>query len=340
MTTPVLSTSTAPPGLDAAELSFTKTIDRGLVHRSSVSEVFVTDLHQAGELAFAAAAQLPLTHSYYNDHVARPAMVDPLLIVECARQAGIYGAHLSGVPMRTAMLVNSFTLRLDDPTELIMSRRPVELRIDSVMAATRVRGGVLRQGHAEQRFTIGGRPVGSQVMEIQMLSHHEHDALRHLQRGNPAPSTADMTGGPYPNSVAPGLVGRVHPMNVVLADVRYGADEVRAVMAPWYENRALFDHDYDHLPAMTLTEGARQLALLSVRESGATEAAGFPPVVGIAATFHRFAELDAPVHATTATEPAAEAGALTRTVVFTQDGITIATISISLAMPASIGERR
>ena len=66
-----------------------------------------------------------------------------------------------------------------------------------------------------------------------------------------------------------------------------------ARLTPDFANRSLFDHEYDHYPAMTLLEGARQLSLLSAFWRGRRLARTH--VLGMDAVFHRFAELDAPV---------------------------------------------
>ena len=61
-TTPVPATAQEQP---SPELSFAFTVDRSLVHRDSLGEVFVTDLRKYGDDAhYAAAAQLPRSHAY------------------------------------------------------------------------------------------------------------------------------------------------------------------------------------------------------------------------------------------------------------------------------------
>lgn len=318
------------------DLSFCRTIDRSLVHRAAVAEVFVTDLHMFDERRIALAAQLPLTHLYYSDHLQRPAVFDPLLLIEACRQAGICGAHVLGIPRDAAMLVNSFSLRTADPAALAVGRKPGELRIESIFEPTRVRGGKVRQGHTEQELYLDGVHVGRHQMEVQMASPTEHEVLRHLQRGSAALSTVGLEDVPHPGAVAPAAVGRVQPMNVVLADAVRAGCAITALVAPRFGNRALFDHDYDHLPAMTLTEAARQLALLSV--DGSDAVARNIHVVAVHGVFSRFAELDEPVLARTAA--GAAGGAVTRDVTFTQGSVQVATIAIGLALATIPGGGR
>jgi hypothetical protein len=302
-------TTLNPGGRDAtatrlsdAPLSYESTVPRALVHRSAVSEVFVTDLMPLPGQEFLAAAQLPLTHAYYSDHPHAVPCFDPLLILEAGRQAGIAGGTLIGLAADIQMLVGAFTLRIDEPRLLRWPRRPGELRIENSFEAVRVRrGGQVRRGLVRQALALNGEPLGSHVMECQFVSPAENEALRKVMRSTPAPSTADYPQGPVPGHVLAGQVGRADQRNVVLADLTRSRGQVSARVAPRFDNRALFDHSYDHLPAMTLTEAARQLALVAMQDE-----TGIMPdpaqIVTISGTFGRFAELDSTLSAQAVTD--------------------------------------
>lgn len=288
-----------------AELSFTRTVERALVHRTAVAEVFVTDVVPAGPQRLLVAAQLPLSHGYYSDHLGGPPLFDPLLILEASRQAGIAGGHLLGFPPDTIMMVDRFELDLSDISALRIGHLPGELLIDSRFEVTRVRRGRVRQGVVRQDLRLGARHVGTHLMQVQIVSHDELAALRTVVRGTPAPSTRDMADVTDPLQAPPAMVGRVNPLNVVLAQVEPGEATVQAVVKPRFGNRSLFDHHYDHLPAMALTEAARQLALVACGDTAAWPAS-------VTGEFRRFAELDLPVHASalcTELVPAAPASA-------------------------------
>lgn len=325
--------------LSDAPLSYQSTVPRSLVHRSAVSEVFVTDVVPLTAQRFLAAAQLPLTHAYYNDHRRLQLCFDPVLILEAGRQAGIAGGTLIGLSPEILMLVGSFTLRLDEPGLLRDPRRPGELRIENSFEAVRVRrGGQIRRGLVRQELALNGEPIGSHVMECQFVSLSENEALRKVMRQTPAPSTADFPAGPVPGHVPADQVGRTDQRNVVLADLARAPGRVSARVVPRFDNRALFDHSYDHLPAMTLTEAARQLALVAVRDE-----TGIMPdpaqIVTITGVFERFAELDSPVYAE-ATTDWQDRGTCQVDVTFRQ-GATIAGTQITMAAarkPARTGE--
>jgi 2-oxo-3-(phosphooxy)propyl 3-oxoalkanoate synthase len=313
----------APP----ADMRFTRTVDRTLVHRAAVSEVFVTDIRTVAELSEAelsggrawVTAQLPLSHAYYSDDAQELAPFDPLLLLETCRQAAICGTHAhAGIPVGTNIIVGTFTLELDPArlTALIPGPRPGELAVDTEFVGKPTRKGRLRNVGVEQRLYLGGVPVGRHSMQVMMLTAAQYEALRQAGRATPAPWTTDYAGKPREGLADPGSVGRVHPRNVVLADPVVSGGGVSARLAPDFTNRAMFDHDYDHLPAMVLAEAGRQL----VRLAG-------PPdvrVTGLTARFARFAELDAPV-LVSAGPPAA--GKVE--VAFTQNAVELATMTFS-----------
>jgi hypothetical protein len=311
----------------AVDLSFAATIDRALVHRASVAEVFVTDVRPVETGRFVAAAQLPLSHGYYSDHTTAPGRYDPLLVLEAGRQAGIAGAHLLGLPAPIIMLVKTFALRIDRPGAMVVGRLPGELRIDNRFEAVKTTAGRVRTGLVRQRLFLRGRPLGSHTMEVQVLSVREHELLRAALRGSGAPLTSDLPDGADPRQASGGTVGRLSALNVVLSDLSRGPGSVTAAVTPRFGNRALFDHDYDHLPAMTLSEAARQLALVA---AGDDTGPARMQVVGVTGTFHKYAELDAPLRAQARTETTA-AGETSTQVTFTQAGVPVAESAVVLA---------
>ncbi|WP_093799220.1 AfsA-related hotdog domain-containing protein [Streptomyces sp. Wb2n-11] len=325
-----MTTQTAPEIPSApVELSYGRTVDRSLVHRAAVSEVFVTDILPLAFKKVRAAVQLPLIHGYYSDHLQRPALYDALLLLESGRQAAIAGSHTHiGLSEGTTMIVDSFRLSLSGLKELLIGPEPGRLRIDTDYIGRPTRRGRYRKGKVAQRFYIGDAEVGEHEMDVLFINQHENEVLRHAQRGTPAPLTSDFPdqgpGADGSRQVEPARVGRGNPLNVVLSHAESSPAEVAAQVTPWFTNRGLFDHVYDHLPAMTLVEAARQLSFLAVDESLSTYAVGFE------ARFSRFAELDETVRAS-APRPCLDGGRGEVPVRFLQGDAEIARVTVTLA---------
>lgn len=323
-----VSEPVAPESDARPPLSFQRTVDRSLVHRESIAEVFVADSVRLGDRRCLIGAQLPLTHGYYSDHLSVPARYDPMLLLEACRQAGIYGAHaVVGLALGHSMIVSTFSLELGDVDATITGAEPGELVLDTTLSGDPTPRGRVRNAGVEQELYLGGRLAGRHELSLKVMRGSEITALRDFQRGTTAPSTSDYHGFLGGEQVAPHLVGRVDPRNVVLADLRRSGDAVTARVSPYFGNRALFDHEYDHLPAMVLTEAARQAALALVDDGTGTELLRYC-VAGVTAVFERYAELDESllVHATSATRDAGRKV----TVKFGQGGENVAEIGVRL----------
>jgi 2-oxo-3-(phosphooxy)propyl 3-oxoalkanoate synthase len=277
--------------VNQSSLNFAQTVERRMVHRSTDAEVFVTDLAGVDDVRYTAAARLPTDHAYYGDHRQEQAGFDPLLLLESCRQASTYGSHCRlGLPVDIQFLVDRFTISLDEVPRLPLENGSGELRLDEVLHPV-LRGGQIRGVRFDLGLRLSGAAIGTARIEVRCASRDEYRTLRLVQRGDPPPMTGDVEppkAGEFPT---PRQVGRADPRNVVLADAARAGDEVSATLCPRFDNGSLFDHDYDHYPAMVLMEAARQLVLLSSENDRIR-------LAGLDARFLRFAELDAPVVAT------------------------------------------
>lgn len=332
MTTQVLDD--AAPDVRPA-LDYGRTIERSLAHRSAISEVFVTDVRTVRPMAVTSGIHLPLTHLYYSDHRPRPKLHDSLLLLEAGRQASIAGGHTNaGVPAGTVAIVHAFRFSLRNLSALRVGGETGQPRIDTdFFGKTARHSGRFRKGRLEQRIFMGDVHVGDHAMDVLFLKGDENEILRHAQRGTPAPLSSEFTEWPgVVGRVAPELVGRDNPLNVVLTEPEFTAESVTAQVVPRFDNPALFDHSYDHLPAMALVEAARQLALVTAgAASGPASASGSANLfaAGYEGGFQRFAELDVPLTATAARTPADD-GRHTVRVRFRQDDQDIAELSVTV----------
>lgn len=309
----------------AAELAYQRSMDRVLVHRRAVMEVFVTDAVRLGDDTFAVAVQAPRAHSYYNDHTQRPALLDPLFLLEAARQAVTVVAHQwLGVAYDTSFLISDWTTEFTDLAALrARGDAPDELVIEVAGRDLKRRGTRLLAATLECVFVVGGRRAGTSAVVAGYLSRDGYTAHREKSRGNVPPSSSDMPHTRVGTPVEPALVGRERAGNVVLTDLERpgGGIALRATLDVPVRHPAMYDHPLDHVPAMALMEAARQAAVLA---AGAPAERRYARAFG--ATFHRFVELDSPV--TVTVTPSGDAR---RTVDFRQDGVSVCTAEIAVA---------
>jgi hypothetical protein len=271
----------------ATRLRFDRTVDRNLVHKSALAEVLLTDLAAIDERRYLAGAQLPAFHAYFTDQPRHPAHLDSLAVLEATRQAVTYGAHTHlGFPPETTFMVGGWTLRITDPDALDLAGRPGELVVDTVADERPVRGGRARHLTLTSELYLAGTPLGTATMEGACVPAAQYAVLRTMQRGTEPPTVVSYDEPATVVPAVPEAVGRRNPANVVVGTGTEPAGSFLYTGA--YRNPSMFDHAYDHVPAMVLTEAARQ-ALVLTRPGDAADR-----VVDLRGRFTRFTELDEP----------------------------------------------
>jgi hypothetical protein len=279
-------------------LSDRTTADRRLVHRAALNEVFVTDSAQVGDAVYEVGAQLPPHHGYYGDHTGRVARVDPLLLLECGRQAETLVAHAHlGVPLGQHFVLRSWDMAFPGIDEIPVGYAPVALRMLVEVDQPRSVRGVLRSLTYRVvilvRQPVGESEVGRLTTELTFASPMAYRALRDTRRRTTLVTSAGLRDAPVPPPVDPALVARAQGRNVVLTTVEADEHGVRGLLRLPFANPSLFDHAQDHVPAMVLTEAARQLALVALADTHGLSAQ-HTHVGAITGRFLQYVELDEP----------------------------------------------
>ncbi|GAB3058461.1 AfsA-related hotdog domain-containing protein [Micromonospora schwarzwaldensis] len=333
----------------AESLDFARTVDRSVLHRRNLTEVFLTDVRPVGPHGFVAAALLPAVHPYYTGHTgAANRLLDPVLLVECCRQAETYAAHvLFDVEPQAAFVLRGwsaelfrpgFGAALSDPAS-----GPTELRMTVTTGAPRRVGGRVRGLDYEFTLRIAGHRIGVVRMAVGYLAPDAYTVVRSRGRGGPPPRSSRLDpAGDAGELTAPHRVGRCRATDTVLLDVRTAERAVTAGLRVPVENISFFDHDHDHVPGMVLLEAARQLATLATAQWGGG-AAHRTVMCRMTASFSAYAELDRPVALTAvpagADGPAADPGGAAEAsrpvdVTFHQGGAEIARMGLTMALDA------
>ncbi|MCP3821643.1 hypothetical protein NLX86_27185 [Streptomyces sp. A3M-1-3] len=274
-------------------LSYTRTIDRGLVHRDSLGEVFLTDLQPVSGTAYAAAAQLPRSHAYYGDHLLRPSTYDPVLLLEACRQSALAGAHaFYAVPEDHKFILTHLRIHLERPERIAVGPEPCALTLRVTVTGHRKRDGRTTGLDYDIDLVAKGVGIGSASVGLRFKSPEDYQELRLRNReGKPLSSSAAYPATRPGSTIAPYLVGRSNADNVVLADVVSEADAARATLRVPGDHPSMFDHPQDHLPGMVIAEAARQLALFAALDvRGMSPSRTFP--TDLAVVFSRFGELE------------------------------------------------
>lgn len=244
-----------PWELAVPRLSWSRTVAREAVHRTSVAEVLLTDVRALGGDRFAAAVQWPRSHPTFPH--GPDGRHHPLMVAETLRQLGVYlpsrhfttaaGAHF---------VIKDLSFALDPSAEP---------RVDH--GATDV---VCRAAVADVRTTPCGRFVSGLRLDIRLLTDGvpfaraggtarflAPEAYETARRAAPEPAArprSEVLARPSPRSVAvPAerdvmVVREGGALRLDPADLRH----------PFF-----FDHWSDHVPGLVLLEAARQAASLA-----------------------------------------------------------------------------
>ncbi|QES07645.1 gamma-butyrolactone biosynthesis protein [Streptomyces venezuelae] len=277
-------------------LSFDRTISRRLVHRASVTEVFLTDAVVAGADRFLIGAQLPRNHALYRPE--ETGQCDFMLLVETVRQAGIYLSHRHyDVPLGHHFIFKALSLHISDPAALRVGAGPLAVVLDVNVATPGGRTTGIPGARNPRRFDarfdmvieVGGRECARASAGVTVIDGVRYARLR--QRGRtegtvPArPSAYEGTAPARPSAYerkggAPGYgrgVLRPAPGTAIRPT---GTGEWRLHVDPTHPG--YFEHPSDHVPGMLLLEAFRQAAL---------ELSGGTVLASLEAEFAVFGEL-------------------------------------------------
>ncbi|MFJ9216977.1 ScbA/BarX family gamma-butyrolactone biosynthesis protein [Streptomyces sp. NPDC102383] len=246
-----------------------------LAHRSSASDTFVHSCQQTGTDRFLVSARLPHDHPFFAP--VRTDRIDPLLVSEAFRQAGLVVMHSGyGAPMDHTFLISS--LQFDCSMDELETRdSATELALEVDASRTSAREDRTGKKHLELTAWLGEWPVARGVIRTRVISPQIYARLRGC-RTEPRLCT------PLSHRLAPGTVGRSDLADVLLAP---GPREDTWQLSIDTSHPTLFQSPKDHVPGMLLLEAGRQAAQ-AIQRPGL-----FVPAMADA-TFHGYTEIDLP----------------------------------------------
>ncbi|MFJ9033892.1 ScbA/BarX family gamma-butyrolactone biosynthesis protein [Streptomyces sp. NPDC102274] len=253
-----MNTSVGDIVREVRALSWSRTVDREMVHRASVAEVLLTDVRQTESGDFEAAASWPRSHPTFPRDGAD--LHSPLMIVETLRQLGIYiPLRYFGVSPAASLIITDLFFDLDPASEP---------RALSGATGVTCRVQVAQVRHAPDGSATGLRLQVSYLADgavfalagggARFLEPEQYGTVRAGRAGAAAPSVACANGRVRPDA---GLLGVTGAHDVVI-----GIEGAALLVDPVdMRHPFFFDHATDHVPGMVVLEAARQAAAL---ESG------------------------------------------------------------------------
>jgi hypothetical protein len=310
----------AAPGADVgtvpagAELAFDRSVPRTLVHKTAVSEVLMTDAVRTGQDRFAVAAQWPLHHVLFADGTSPAGTADPLILLETARQAGIYVSHVYyDVPLSHPFLLTSVDYEVEPPVPGSAAHSGPHCVLLDVQCIVDYPGTDRLGMSLEAQIMIDERPQGRVGLCWQAVTPERYKRIRSTESPvTTLPQDLGVTPTPLAAPVtAPHILGRQHHRDVMLAalpkDLEHAPGRNTWSLRLDTEHPFYFDHACDHIPGMALAESfAQASALTSARATGIPLDRLEWTLEDSALSFLSFGELDRPV--TITADPAPEPG--------------------------------
>ncbi|MGW7575883.1 ScbA/BarX family gamma-butyrolactone biosynthesis protein [Streptomyces sp. NPDC054765] len=248
-----MSTSTASAVAKSEPLSWSRTVERELVHRTSVAEVLLTDVRPTDTAhVFLAAASWPRAHATFpRDGSQRHS---PLILVETLRQLGLYiPLRFYAVPAAFRAVITDLYFHLSPADELPARAGATEITCCARVSAVRRAADASAVGlRLNVTFAACGVTFGRGGGGVRFLDGARFAALRAGSAVDAVPARpAEATYRPPPARLTVN-----HPHDGVLA-----LDEAGLLVSPADPlHPFFFDHPADHVPGMVLLEAARQAA--------------------------------------------------------------------------------
>src|SRR2546423_3099162 len=159
-----------PEPVPERSLNFEHTVDPELIHRQNPSESFLTDVVPTGPLGFIAAALLPEEHPHYTAHTGPSGRRDPMLLLECARQAVTYAAHtMFGVDTQARFLLRATSASFPAPAAPA-SAGPTELVLTATTSSPRLVRGKVQGLDYELELQTADSWAGRVTMDVGFIS--------------------------------------------------------------------------------------------------------------------------------------------------------------------------
>jgi 2-oxo-3-(phosphooxy)propyl 3-oxoalkanoate synthase len=287
-----------------------RTVPRQLVHRSRAADVLPTGWARRGDAHFSVTARWPHDHPFFIPVHGRHS---PLIISETLRQTSILLAHAEfDVPLDHQFVMRDlyFTAR---PTRLTAEDAATEVELDVTFSELLHRGARLAGMRCHIAIYHDGQHVAAGGGRLNITTPAAYRRLRTVPSGVPVQAPAPP--------IAPRLIGRINPGDVVLAA---GADPGRWQLRVDPAHPTLFDGPKDHVPGLLLVEAAQQAAHATMPRPF------YPSSTNI--HFTRYAELSSPCWIEARVVDADEPGADTVQVTGHQDGALVFQASLENGM--------
>lgn len=249
-----MSASSGDTARRTRPLSWSRTVAREMVHRTSPAEVLLTDIRPRSGGGYEAAASWPRSHPTFPRDGGR--LHSPLILAETLRQLGIYiPLRYFRVPATARMIITDlfFEIDLAEEPEARSGATDITCRVDEP-GVRYGRSGAATGLRLAVDFLTGGTVFAQAGGGVRVMDEQRYAEIRGTAGTLTAPAPMDGLARPAASDLA---VSSRH-------DVLIGHRGKTTVLRPADPRHPyFFDHPTDHVPGMVLLEAVRQAAAVA-----------------------------------------------------------------------------
>lgn len=215
-------------------------------HKRNENDIFITDISKISDNHFQCDFRLITEHDFYCDFLACTNRINPIFLLECARQVETYLSHTEfGVTLDSNFLLDSWSVKYC-PTR---TGDAENLKADIYSTYPAV--DKTNKNEFNIIFKTNTTVICTVIIDVRYISSHCYKRIRRVPYGI---NTSEVIA-----PLSPASVCYTSHENVILADLNDNGPYVKATIHVNLNNISLNDHEQDHITGMNLTEAAKQI---------------------------------------------------------------------------------
>ncbi|MDG2918311.1 AfsA-related hotdog domain-containing protein [Bisgaard Taxon 10/6] len=212
-------------------------------HKLNDSEVFIEKILRVSDKIFQSDCLVINDHPFYSDFNASVGFINPLYLLECARQIETYLSH------------KEFGIYLD--SKFLLRKWSIKYYITPLEDSDKIKANIFTNKKATRNefniiFTKDDRIISEIKINVTYVSSACYKLIRkHIQT---SPQKIELK-----ENLNPECVCYNSPDNVILTRLHDTVPYISTIININKNNKSFNDHEQDHITGMNLTEAAKQL---------------------------------------------------------------------------------
>lgn len=220
--------------------------DKLYTHKKNESDIFINNISKISDNHFQCDFRIITDHHFYCDFLACTNRINPIFLLECARQVETYLSHTKfGITLDSKFLLDSWSMKyyLTRTGDAERLKADIYSKYSAVNRTNKNKFKII--------FKINMTVICIVIIDVRYISSDCYKLIRKI------PDVINTFGVIAP--LSPASVCYTSHGNVILADLNDNGPYVKAIIHVNVNNKSINDHEQDHITGMNLTEAAKQI---------------------------------------------------------------------------------